>query len=117
LARAVRPADRPRAGGARAGSGVAGPVRWKPRLGAMAGPTLIQRKTRPAATIAALAAEGRRRESPRRSQGALISMRFGSGGVSAPLGSVTVRMPLSMLAWISSALMPAGSSRLRTKAP
>lgn len=54
---------------------------------------------------------------PSRPQGDLMSMRLASGGVTAALGSVTVRIPLSMLAWMSSALMPAGSSRARTKAP
>ena len=50
-------------------------------------------------------------------QEALISMRLASVGFTAAMGSFTVRTPLSMLASMSSALMPAGSSRLRTKAP
>lgn len=48
---------------------------------------------------------------------ALISMRLGAAVVSEPLGSLTVRTPLSMLASMSSALMPRGRSRVRAKAP
>ncbi len=48
---------------------------------------------------------------------ALISMRLGVAVVSEPLGSLTVRTPLSMLASMSSALMPGGRSRVRAKAP
>lgn len=61
--------------------------------------------------------EEQRERAPHRHQGALISMRLVSRALRTALGNLTVRTPLSMLASMSSGLMPAGRSSVRMKEP